>query len=565
MAELPRYQPTGRVFADVPQLDFANVRESFKSAQSMTNALDKLSNFAYKQAALNVEKEAEQFSVQNPITLEQLQEAEKSGVTAADLVKASGGGAIWQNTVKKFQAAQLRTQLEVEAQSAGMQILNDVKANKISGNEVGAKFDSLVNGMGKPLAGLDAEEYTKFKSSVGGVVKSLHKAALDKAYDDYKLEAEIKTNNYMTVAGDAFDVVLKTEKNPELIDAQKRLMTQTLISISKESGKPEVVLRTINGINKIFEDKTINHLVVMASDPQFAKNAGEALTKLANNNLKVSNENDYSALYKNQTPENQAKVRSFIRQKFIDINTTNNEIEKNTVEEQKAKANELEMEYYKTKNPKLLEDLKAISIASRGKAINANKIESIKKSGEEKDSDVQYTDNVILMKDENRKGRYDSIEQVYARGEVLGVSRKTINKYVMPSFLNKSDALADSILDDYADISNPSGSRASKVRKRIAIGQEVDALFDAQANQDPLKRKSKAEIAGELVDKKLKGSSANQSKVTTLNELGKRYKLPQFTAASTLDEDVEQDIDRKVSDLTDRAEIKRQLKALSGK
>ena len=113
MAELTKYQQTGRVFSDVPQLDFANVRESFKRSQSLTSALDRISSFAFKGAAQETERVAERFAIDNPLTIDQVKEASKSGVTAEDLVAASGGGKVWQDTVRKMQGEQLRTQLEV--------------------------------------------------------------------------------------------------------------------------------------------------------------------------------------------------------------------------------------------------------------------------------------------------------------------------------------------------------------------------------------------------------------------------------------------------------------------
>lgn len=47
---LPRYQEPGLISADVPRLDFATARESTAFAQTITGALDKLSQFAFGKA-----------------------------------------------------------------------------------------------------------------------------------------------------------------------------------------------------------------------------------------------------------------------------------------------------------------------------------------------------------------------------------------------------------------------------------------------------------------------------------------------------------------------------------
>ena len=91
MADLPSYQSTGRVYSELPQLDFANVREAFKQSQTMSNQLDRLSSYAFTEMGKATEAKAEKFALDNPITKEDLINAQSSGI---DLIKASGGGQI---------------------------------------------------------------------------------------------------------------------------------------------------------------------------------------------------------------------------------------------------------------------------------------------------------------------------------------------------------------------------------------------------------------------------------------------------------------------------------------
>lgn len=50
MAKLPRFQESGLISADVPRLDFANVRESGRFSQSIAENLDRISSFAFGEA-----------------------------------------------------------------------------------------------------------------------------------------------------------------------------------------------------------------------------------------------------------------------------------------------------------------------------------------------------------------------------------------------------------------------------------------------------------------------------------------------------------------------------------
>lgn len=271
MADLPQYQSTGRLYSDLPSFDFANVREGINLSRTMTNSLDRLSEFATKVAAKEAERKAEEFAVNNPITLEQLKDAEKSGVTAADLVKATGGGTIWQETLKKFQAEQLRTQLEVSANTAALGILNQVKMREITDpNEITAKFEAMQRGLVKPLQSLDPDTAVKFNASSGALVKNLHKQALDKLYDDYVLDKKVETKDYETVAVQLIESAYETGDDIDVINAQISNVRKTYATIAREGGA-DFAYSSTTALDKKIEDIKINSFVKLTLKETFDK------------------------------------------------------------------------------------------------------------------------------------------------------------------------------------------------------------------------------------------------------------------------------------------------------
>jgi hypothetical protein len=567
MAELPRYQQTGRVFADLPQFDFSNVRESFQQSQRLAGNLDRLTGFANKFAAQVVEEEAEKWAVKNGYSYEQILEAQKQGITPDDLIASSGGGIVWQNTVRKIQGEQLRVEIEGLSRQELAKVQAAVETRQLTNDEeIAQKIDAIGKGLFAPLQSISPDAYVKGRNAYGLHAASVYNESKKQIVADIKAEAAVKADgNYASIM-QLNKATIPNLNDIESINAAKDLTAQRVYEAYAESGNTALGLQMSQKARTEFDNQVANHLTKIAVDPSFATDAGEALNRIAKGDFKLADGKDYSAIYANETPENQAKIRAFIRQQYIEINTTTNDIEKNKIDELKGEVNNIELEYYKTKNPKLLNRLIQISRDSQGKAINATTIESIKKAADERESDIQYSEAVFTMKDELRRGKYDSQEQMFARGRELGVSRKAIIRYVGPSFLNKADALVDEILNNYADISNPNGSKAAKVRKRIAIQQEVDATYEAQFStegSDTKPKLSKAEIAGKLIDERIKGGNQKTAKVTALNTLAGKYNLPSFTSASSLDELTEQDIDRKVKDKKDREEIKKQLRELN--
>ena len=279
MAELPRYQTTGRIYSDLPSLDFANVREGMKLSQTLTNSLDRLSEFAQKTAEKDAERKAEEFAVDNPITLDDLKKAETSGLTANDLVKATGGGTIWQDTLRKFQAEQLRTQLEVSANTAALDILNQVKMRQISDpNEITAKFESMQRGLVKPLQSLDPDTAVKFNASSGALIKNLHKQALDKLYDDYVLDKKIETKDYETVALQLIESSYASESDLDVINAEVSNVRKTYATLAREGGADFAYSSTIS-LDKKIEDIKINSFVKLTLTEDFDKDP-KALEKI---------------------------------------------------------------------------------------------------------------------------------------------------------------------------------------------------------------------------------------------------------------------------------------------
>jgi hypothetical protein len=191
MADLPRYQTTGRVYSDLPQLDFANVREAFKQSQTMSSQLDRLSSFAFAEMGKTTEKEAEKFAVDNPLTIEQVNEATKSGITAADLVAASGGGTVWQNTVRKMQGEQLKNQLEVKTKDDLIKIKAQVDLLQLTDpNEIKAKYEATIIGTGKIIGQLSPEAQLRYEAGMGAIASSFYKESVEKLTKNYKTSQE---------------------------------------------------------------------------------------------------------------------------------------------------------------------------------------------------------------------------------------------------------------------------------------------------------------------------------------------------------------------------------------
>jgi hypothetical protein len=152
MARIPRFQESGLISADVPRLDFANVREEAKGYGTISEGLDKLATFALGQAEkekkeankilgiqlradmeLEVQKEIDRLSGaidRDELTYEQTQREVQAlqgfarGVAAVDIEQASG----LMRSISTSGNALLRKMSDIETAKYAADV--DVKANQ---------------------------------------------------------------------------------------------------------------------------------------------------------------------------------------------------------------------------------------------------------------------------------------------------------------------------------------------------------------------------------------------------------------------------------------------------
>lgn len=305
MARLPEYQQTGRVTPDLPQLDFSSLRESIVTSRGLTSSLDRISQFAFEEAAKNTEKEAQQFSINNKLTLEQVQKAAKSGITAEDLIAASGGGQIWQNIVTKIQGEQLRTQLEMVGKQALMDLQTLVDTNQITNmNDVQTKQEAIVNGLRKSLS-FAPDSVMRFDSTMGVVTSSLYKDAQNKLVKHYQLSQQAQGIQNLENSTKAYKALIRNEEVTEpsmILDIELALADQ-IETQSRDGGGEFALSQRTNFVKRMAEAK-INLLTEIAISDEFAPNGYEAMKKIRNNDF-----GNKTVIYNSFDEDDKKKVR----------------------------------------------------------------------------------------------------------------------------------------------------------------------------------------------------------------------------------------------------------------
>lgn len=279
MAELPRYQPTGYLPADIPRLDFANIKEQISMTQGINSALDRLSNFAFKEAEEKARREGMQYGAENMPSAEQVMTAMQEGKSPAELFAKPG--TVFGDAARKVQAGQLRSELEVLGRQELAKLSATVETGTFNLQEVQTTIKSLTAGYARAISAVDAEEGLKFRSSMATAGNSVYV----KATENF---AKIVAQGKIALADDALAATstiiadtLKSENDPKILSDRIMVERNRIFEVAMQTGDPAFVKSTREDFNK----KVLNAIVDYTLSPTFADTPSQAIKLIESGNF----------------------------------------------------------------------------------------------------------------------------------------------------------------------------------------------------------------------------------------------------------------------------------------
>lgn len=506
MADNPRYQRQNIVLAETQPFQFADIRENIAASKSLQSSLDRISEFAFRQAAETAKKAGAEYAVTNRPTLQQYADAIQNNVDPETLF--SEDYTIFGQAAREVQAVGFRTELETEARSEISKIKSVIKSGlPINREEIQAKLNGLVNGYGNTLAKVSPDQALKFKASISAQGYELLEQV------DAEISKEYVANNLMKLDEDIKN--FQTDL-PDLINnnnpADFAVKIQPYINTIKTRGAmlpAEYKLKYANKHQEIIDDAIMDSIVTHLTNKKTFTNDYEVINNL--NQGIAGDMTDYFGMLgvDEKGVSKKSKVIDMVRTRLNNLDSARKDALALQTEEDKKVFYALEAEYEKTGNSAILSKMTAMTIRNPNLGSPEN-VENIRKGRE---AEAEYTDVVVKLKDEIRRGKFDTWDQVLARGADLGVSRKSLNKHVYGVFANKSEAYADDVINQYVDMVTPSGNKQVKANKYQAVKDQIELIrSENEAYNQSVGKNEKptrtAEIAASLIDKKQKTNAA---------------------------------------------------------
>ena len=270
MARLPRYQESGLISADIPRMDFANVREASRQAQTIGDALTKISDFAFGQ----VRQQQEQRN--------------------------------------KLLAIQARTDLEMQAELELANLNLQVETGQLKNQKVIQETITALGQSGaRALGQLSVEQANGYMNSIMGRGRAILAKSSDRIVKEYQANLDLMATD--TIKANTINLESVYETAPTIEDAYK----EVLESRARVSA---IAMQTSNPVKYMqeFEKSTIsardNVLVRAFSAPDFADRPSAALQRLDKGDA-----GRYSQIWGQMTIDEKEAVRERMFKRQADI------------------------------------------------------------------------------------------------------------------------------------------------------------------------------------------------------------------------------------------------------
>ena len=274
MAELPRYQQTGLLPGDTTRLDFANVKESISMSKGIQSSLDRMSTFAFKEAAEKAQREGAQYGAENQPGVEQVMLAIEEGKSPGELFVKPG--TYFGDAARKVQAGQLRTELEVRGRQDLAKLSAAIDAGPVDMKEVTTQIKGLTDGFSKALASIDPEESLRFRASMATAGNAVYTKATERSAKIYQEGLQVLAGDSLAATSTILGDTLKVEADPLSLQNRFNVERSRVFEVAKQTGDPAFVKSTMEA----FDKKRLNAIVDYAITSDFAQTPQEGFRRI---------------------------------------------------------------------------------------------------------------------------------------------------------------------------------------------------------------------------------------------------------------------------------------------
>jgi len=261
MAELQRYTPVGLGLASLPGLPNVEpiaLQEQIRSSQGLQSSLDRISQFAFREAEEEAKRKGQMFGIENPPSMAEINTILAGPGTPAEQAKKVGArlqpaGTAFGDAARQAQSSMLRVEFETQTRSLLTNISAAIDAGQVNDlGQVISAVNSQVDTFTKILGNVSPNDALHYKSTASVAGNAVYQKA---ASHIIKMRTE----------------TMKQSVNQTLVDSSS-LLSDSLANQEDASG--ESISMAV-----IVERERISNAALKVGDPAFYKSSMEDFDK----------------------------------------------------------------------------------------------------------------------------------------------------------------------------------------------------------------------------------------------------------------------------------------------
>lgn len=466
MADNPRYQRQNIMLAETQPLQFSDVKESISASKSLQLSLDRISEFAFKQATETAKKAGAEYGITNKPTLQQYADAIQNNVDPETLF--SEDYTFFGQAAREAQAVGFRTELETEARSEISKIKAVIKSGlPIDKEEIKASLAGLTNGYGNTLAKVSPDQALKFKAAISAqgydVLQEVELEIAKRYVTDNVINLDEDIKNFQT---DLQDIIKNNNPADAAIKMQPYINTiKTRVAMLPSEYK----LKYANKHQEVIDFAIMDGIVTHLTDKKSFTNDYEVINNL--NQGIAGDMTDYFGMlgFDEQGNSKKSKVIDMVRTRLNNLDGARKDAISLQTEQDKTIFNDLANKYYETKDPKYIAQMTAMTI----KNPNLGTPQSVEGIRKDADEEIKYSEKAIQLIDDIRTGKVDTKDALYKRGKELGLNHYAISRFGYDYFKSESSRFLKEQVANYVDQVVPSGNRQKRATKQGEIEDQI--------------------------------------------------------------------------------------------
>ena len=298
------YQPTGYLPADVPRMDYANLKESVIQKQVIGSQLDRLADFAFKNAAQYAQRQGMQYGAENQPTTEQVMNAMKEGKNPSELFAQPG--TYFGDAARKVQAGALRTELEVKGRQELARLSALVKSGSVDINEVQTTIQSLTAGYTKAVNAVDPEEGMQLRRSLATAGNAVYVESMKQFSKVYMENRKALVIDSIAPAQTIIRDTIKAETDPAMLANRINLEKRKVLDVLSTIPDAGFFEKQRDALNKAVASEVVEYIM----SPAMSKNATDGYLKIQSGDVgklsgvyKTLNKDDMLSAYMKKVSE----------------------------------------------------------------------------------------------------------------------------------------------------------------------------------------------------------------------------------------------------------------------